>query len=304
MAKRCSIRSPAAATASSNAASVSSRLVWNPTRIGPSGIDVGGDSPQHVRLGARGEEHHDIAGQYRGREGLGLAHRREVELGQVGHQPARPRVIGLGRRDQRRVGVDADDRVPTLVEYGAQSARTAPGVEHSAAGRHHRIDQPSLTTEIGTVGGHRAESLDVPRRVSVLGLRHPSRRSCHADHGKPRTARRVRPRSADVAGRGADQFGLGGLFDGVGTQPTVRLTAKVGVNIERGSPASAITTPAKNSTLLGRARSGLTRASVAEDSCFDLHGQRPRDRHRGRSPRHAADPIGGRECDTRRDRSP
>ena len=41
-------------------------------------------------------------------------------------------------------------------------------------------------------------------------------------------------------------------------QPTVRLTANVGVNSARGMPADAITTPAKNSTLLGSGRSGLT----------------------------------------------
>ena len=50
----------------------------------------------------------------------------------------------------------------------------------------------------------------------------------------------------------------------------MRLTANVGVNIERGSPAAAMTTPAKNSTLLGSGRSGLARRSAATTRCLDV----------------------------------
>ena len=56
------------------------------------------------------------------------------------------------------------------------------------------------------------------------------------------------------------------------TQPIVRLTANVGVNIERGSPAAAITTPAKYSTLLGSSRSGLMPGQRREHPLLDVDG--------------------------------
>lgn len=45
--------------------------------------------------------------------------------------------------------------------------------------------------------------------------------------------------------------------------PTTRLTANVGVNISRGTPASCMTTPAQNSTFARRSRPGRYSASSA-----------------------------------------
>ena len=191
------------------------------------GLDVGGDAAQHVRLGPRGEEHHDVAGQHRAGERLGLAHRRQVEVGQVGGQPARAGMVGLGGGDQLGVGVDADDGVAALVEHGTDAARPAPGVEgNRRPRRHHGVDEPSLTTEVGPLGGHRAEALDVPLRVPGLRLRHPACRPTHTPEGRtPRSALSNRPdravcsvQFADVPRGGADQLALGRLLDGVVTQ--------------------------------------------------------------------------------------
>ena len=144
------------------------------------GHDVGGDAAQHVGLRPRGEEDHDVAGQHRAGEGLGLAHRRQVEVGEVGGEPAGAGVVRLGGGDQLGIGVDADDGVATLVEHGADAAWPAPGVEDARPGRQHGVDEPGFTAEVGPFGGHRAEALDVPLRVPGLRLRHPARRPTHA----------------------------------------------------------------------------------------------------------------------------
>ena len=94
------------------------------------GHDMGGDPAQHVRLGARRQEDHHVSGQQRGGERLGLAHRRQVELGEVGDQPSGPRVVGPRCPDQAGVGIDPDDTVTPVVEDCTDASCPTAGVEH------------------------------------------------------------------------------------------------------------------------------------------------------------------------------
>ena len=139
------------------------------------GADVGGHPAQHVGLGLRGHERQDVAGEHRPVEGLGLTPRRQVEVGEVAHQPARAGVIGLGRGHQHRVDVDPDHLVAQGVQLRTDAAGPAPGVEQPGAGRYQRVHQAGLAHQVGPVGGHGAEPLDVPLGVPVAGVGLPTR---------------------------------------------------------------------------------------------------------------------------------
>ncbi len=136
--------------------------------------------PQHRGLGAGGEEHHHVAGEHDRVERLGLTLRRQIEFAQIGDQPPRPRMIDLGGGDQFRVGIDADHVMADRVQVRADATGTATGVEDPGVATDHRIDEPALAGQIGTVGLHRAEPLDVPLAVPVLRVGHPSCRRSHA----------------------------------------------------------------------------------------------------------------------------
>src|SRR6187431_383696 len=88
-------------------------------------------------------------------------------------------MIGFGRGDQFRVGIDADHVMADRVQVGADATRTAPRVEDPGVATDHRIDEPALAGQIGTVGLHGAEPLDVPLAVPVLRVGHPSCRHSH-----------------------------------------------------------------------------------------------------------------------------
>jgi len=77
-------------------------------------------------------------------------------------------VVVLGRLDEHRVDVDADDSVASRVEVAANPTGTAPGVEDSRAPIEHRVDGAGLTDDVDAVGGQTSEPLDVPRRVARI----------------------------------------------------------------------------------------------------------------------------------------
>ena len=78
---------------------------------------------------------------------------RQVEVGQVADEPARPGVVLLCGGDQHRVDVHADDLVTDVVQVSADPARPAAGVEHPRAAREHRVDQPGLPDEVHPLVG-------------------------------------------------------------------------------------------------------------------------------------------------------
>src|SRR5690606_23506709 len=98
-------------------------------------------------------------------EGLGDAPRGQVELGEVLDHPGGAGEVLLGRGDEDRVDVDADDGVPPLGEVAPVAAGAAAGVEDPRPAGHHRVDEPRLTDEVGAGLRHLPEALDVPVRV-------------------------------------------------------------------------------------------------------------------------------------------
>jgi len=74
-------------------------------------------------------------------------------------------VIGLGRSDEDRVDVDADDVVADACEVAAESAGSAAGVEDAGVARGDGVDEACFAVEVVAVGGHGAKSFDVPVRV-------------------------------------------------------------------------------------------------------------------------------------------
>src|SRR5690606_13425359 len=72
-----------------------------------------------------------------------------------------------------------DDGVAASVQLRTDPARPAAGIEDTRPTRHHGVDQPGLTGQILAFGGHPTESLDVPLRVAVLRIAHPTRQLSH-----------------------------------------------------------------------------------------------------------------------------
>ncbi len=89
------------------------------------------DSGQDSGLGVRSEEGHDVASENRGIEQLRLSHGHEVEFGEVSNQPRGPRMVLLGRGDQLRVDIDANDHVSADRELRCDPSRPATCIEDS-----------------------------------------------------------------------------------------------------------------------------------------------------------------------------
>ena len=81
-------------------------------------------------------------------------------------------MIALGCGDQLGVDIDADDVMTEGGEPPADPSRATAGVENPSPTRHHCVDEPGLTIEIVTLGGHRPEPFDVPRRMTGVLLDH------------------------------------------------------------------------------------------------------------------------------------
>jgi hypothetical protein len=82
-------------------------------------------------------------------------------------------MIALGRRDQRRVDVDTDDVMAECREPAADASRPTASVEDPSATCDHGVDESGLTIEIVTIGGHRPEPFNVPRRMVGVRVDHP-----------------------------------------------------------------------------------------------------------------------------------
>ena len=107
----------------------------------------------------------------------------EGKVGEIGHEPRRPGVVLDGGGDQLGVGIDADDVVPAGEQRRTCATRSAAGIEDPRVPGHHRIDHARLAGEISTIRRHRAEPLDVPLRMAVIGLGEPARRGAHGLDG-------------------------------------------------------------------------------------------------------------------------
>ena len=79
------------------------------------------DPAQDVGLGAGGHERENVAGDHSRVERFADSRGRQVELGQVGNHPVRPRVVLAGRGNQLWIRVDPDPVRPT--ELGIRSAK-------------------------------------------------------------------------------------------------------------------------------------------------------------------------------------
>ena len=150
------------------------------------GDQMGRNPSEHLRLGPRRHEGQDVSGKNGGIERLRNASGRQIELGQIGDDPARSPVVLSGRGDQVRVRVDPDDSVTSRVQDSTNAPGTAAGVQDARARRGHRIEQPSLPAEVDTVGGHSSEPFDVPLGVTVIGVGDPAGGEAHGRHGSPR----------------------------------------------------------------------------------------------------------------------
>ena len=143
---------------------------------------MGTNPSENGALGAGRDKGHDVAGQDRGIEWLGLAGASKVELCEVSHDPGGPGVVRLRRRDQLGVDVDPDDHVATCCQFCANASRSATGVEDPRARCNHGINQTGLTGEIDSVGGHLPEPVYVPLRVLRSCICEPSRRRAHGQN--------------------------------------------------------------------------------------------------------------------------
>ena len=89
-------------------------------------------------------------------------------------------MIGARRLDQLGVCVHPDDLVAARVQNGTDPALAAPGIEDARSGTDHRVDQPSLSTQVGSLRGECAEPLGVGQRVPGRGVGDPAGRRGHA----------------------------------------------------------------------------------------------------------------------------
>ena len=103
----------------------------------------------------------------------------EVELGKVGDQPLRAWMVLARGGDQLGIGVDPDDLVASLMEQGAHPTGATAGIEDARPRRKHGVQQSRLAAQVDAFGRHRAESLDVPLGVVLVGVGDPARRTCH-----------------------------------------------------------------------------------------------------------------------------
>ena len=158
------------------------------------GGEVRGQPPQHLGLGAGRQGHHDVPRADDGVERLADPAGRQVEFGQIPHQPGRPGMIRLGGGDERGIDIHADDGVSGVVQVGSDAAGTAAGVEDSGSPGDHRIDQSGLAAQIGALGGHGPEAFDVPLAVTGFGVGDPAgRRGGHPPSLFARPSCFVRP---------------------------------------------------------------------------------------------------------------
>jgi hypothetical protein len=91
--------------------------------------EVGRNRCKDSFLSTGGHERHHVASQNSAVEWLCQALLLEVELGKVGDQPPRTRVILSSCGDQLGVSVDPDDLVAALMQPGADPAWAAAGIE-------------------------------------------------------------------------------------------------------------------------------------------------------------------------------
>lgn len=131
---------------------------------------------------ARRQERHDVAGTHDGIERLVDALRREVEFGEVAHQPGGPGMIDVGRIDQRGVAVDTDHPVTSLEEDRANRARTATRIEDVRLPSHHCVDRSGFAAEVETFSGKVSKALDVSCRMLRVFIDDP-RPLAALDHG-------------------------------------------------------------------------------------------------------------------------
>ena len=152
---------------------------------------VCGNAGEHDTFGAWGEEGHDVAGEHRGVEQIPLALGGKIKFRQVGDEPGRAGMIGLGRLDQLPVGVDTDHNMPAGGQCGANPSRPAAGIQHARPPREHRIEQPGLPVKVHSLGGHPAEPLDVPLGMTGAVRRDPTRQLTHPTTVATRSRRRA-----------------------------------------------------------------------------------------------------------------
>ena len=88
-------------------------------------------------------------------------------------------MVGLRRRDQLRVDVDANHGMTTGRQLSADPARPATGVKNSLTRCHDRVQQTGLPCEIDPVSGHLSEPVDVPPRVFGALVGEPARWNAH-----------------------------------------------------------------------------------------------------------------------------
>ena len=126
---------------------------------------------EHALSRVRSEKGHDVARTHDDIEPLVDTDRREIQFGEVRHQPRQAWMVLFRSGDQRRIDVDANDLVTHSCEVATDSARSTAGVEHARPTRHHGVDKTCLTAQIVTGGRHRPKPIDIPRGVARVLLR-------------------------------------------------------------------------------------------------------------------------------------
>jgi hypothetical protein len=143
------------------------------------GANVGTDAAQDTLFGSWRDKGHDVASHDRGVERFVVASGSKVELGEVRHDPGRAAMVRLGSRDEQRVDIHTDDKVPPGSELTPDSPWTAAGVEDPGSRCNDRIQQPCLAGEVYSLAGHASEPVDVPLRVVWRGFGEPARPCSH-----------------------------------------------------------------------------------------------------------------------------
>ena len=123
---------------------------------------------------------------------------------QISCQPDRAGMIAFGCRDQLRVDVDTDHPMAERSEPAADPSRSTAGVENPRSTRNHGVDEPGLTIEILTLGRHRPEPFDVPRRMTGVLLDHSATSRCrsHRDRTETTIVGALAAPDATIASRG------------------------------------------------------------------------------------------------------
>ena len=109
------------------------------------GHDVSSHPTEHVPLGTWGHEGHDIPGKNGCGEGIIHPVVGEVEIGEVGHNPTRTRVVLFGSCHELWIRVHPDNHVPAAVQRRPHAPWPTSTIENPRTRGNHCVNESCLS---------------------------------------------------------------------------------------------------------------------------------------------------------------